>query len=341
MTTTTETPARAPVTRPVRAPALPSRMGLANIEKRTLDVPLRILIYGVEGVGKSTFAAGAPNPVFLVADNGAVWIKQPKFPPVKVWSETLEAVRFLITEPHDYRTLVIDPANWFESLAWAQVCRTSGLRNIADAEYGKGFNAAVDLWRELLALLEQLWATRGMNIIFTAHAQVKSFKNPESDDFDRYQLAMHDRAAGLLKQWCDAVLFAKHETHTYREKGSKRTRAESNGVRALYTQWTAAYDAKNRYNLPERLPLSWDDFFACVKANADGPSDERKARAEALLGDIDALIAALADAEYERKARPVIAGAADDLGKLAEIKNRIAARVAAKQQSEATETEAA
>jgi hypothetical protein len=317
--------------------ATPARMLLSNVKKGRLAAPLRVLLYGVEGVGKSTFAMRAPAPIFLNQEKGTEELSVARFPEPRSWDDVLDAVRVLETAPSEYQTLVIDPVNWLEPLCWAKVCQKNGWESIEAPGYGKGYDAALDEWRVLVAALDRLRHVRGMHVILLAHAQVKAFNDPEADaSFDRYQIAMNQKAAGLLKQWSSAVLFAKHELVTHKDKATKRVRGVSSGARQLFTQWSAAYDAKNRYHLPETLPLSWDDFYAAVEAGRSADPTELKARADAARERVTAMLAEFGDAAYAARANKAVAETGDDTARLAEIENRIAARLA---QRAATTTE--
>jgi hypothetical protein len=317
--------------KPALPTSTPSRMTLGNITKGRIDAPLRVLLYGVEGVGKSTFAMRAPSPIFLNQEKGTEELSVARFPEPQRWDDVLDGVRALEAEPSEYKTLVIDPVNWLEPLCWAKVCAKNGWQTIDEPGYGKGFDAALDEWRVFLSALDRLRHARGMHIILIAHAQVKSFTPPEAEaSFDRYQIAMNQKAAGLLKQWSSAVLFAKHEVYAHKDKTSKRIRGVSSGARQLFTQWTAAYDAKNRYHLPETLPLSWEEFFAAVEAGRSNDPAEQKARADAARERIATLVAELGDSAYAARATKAVADAGDDGVRLAEIENRVATRVASR-----------
>jgi hypothetical protein len=309
----------------------PTAMSLSHVRKGKLDVPLRILLHGVEGVGKSSFAASAPSPIFLAADNGTAQLDIDRFPEPQTWDDVIAATRLLQQEAHEYRTLVIDPLNWIEPICWAHVCKAENWKNLEEPGFGKGFSAALDTWRLLLSGLERLWSTRRMNIVLIAHSMVKPFKNPEGEDFDRYQIAMNEKAAGLWKQWCDVVLFAKHGTAVVKDSKTKRIRGVSTGAREMHTCWNAAFDAKNRHNLPEKMPLSWADFADAVDANSGTDTPQQKARLVEFRAQIEALLGEYGDEAYAVKARGFVAAAKDDINRLAEIQNRVEARVNAKE----------
>ncbi len=313
------------------------RMTLTNVRAGRLHAPLRVLLYGVEGVGKSTWASRAPSPIFINQEMGTEELDVARFPEPHSWDDVLDAIRALEAAPSEYRTLVIDVINWLEPLCWKHVCAKNKWDSIEEPGYGKGYDAALDEWRAFVAALDRLRDARGMNIILLAHAQVKAFNDPEAESsFDRYQIAMNQKAAGLLKQWSSAVLFAKHELCTHKDKATKRVRGVSSGARQLFTQWSAAYDAKNRYHLPETLPLSWEEFYAAVEAGRSGDPGEQKSRADAARERIATLLIDFADAGYAARANKAVADAGDDAARLAEIENRIAARLA--QRTSSTES---
>jgi hypothetical protein len=249
-----------------------TRMSLASVTKGRLRKPKRVLLFGVEGIGKSTFGADAPDPIFLGAEDGTSELDVNRFPEPSGWADVMEAIRQLTYESHSHKTLVVDTLDWAEPMCWEWVCHRGGKKNIEDFGYGKGYSAALDEWRVLLDKLSQLRAAKGMDIILLAHSWTKTFKNPEGEDFDRYELKLHAKAGGLIKEWCDAVLFTNYETFAVQKEG--RTRGVSSGARLIYTQRRAAWDAKNRYGLPETLPLSWVEFDAAVKAGS--PDDPAK-----------------------------------------------------------------
>jgi hypothetical protein len=247
-------------------------MKLSSISRGKIAAPMRILIFGQEGVGKSTFGANAPSPVFLGAEDGTGHLDVHRFPTPATWQDVLDSIRTLTTETHDFKTLVLDSADWIEPLVWQHLCTKNNKPSIEDigGGFGKGYVAAADEWRILLAALEGLRKARGMHVVTIAHSTIKPFKNPDGPDFERYELKLDKRASGILKEWHDAVLFASHETLTNKDERTKRVKGVSTGARVLHTVRTAAYDAKNRYSLPERLPLSWQDFARAIEAQRPG-----------------------------------------------------------------------
>jgi hypothetical protein len=294
-------------TQTARPPAVaPPKMKLAVSTGRR-ERPLWVHLYAIEGLGKTTFAADAPSPIFIDIEGGTFEkdVARFTFEPAtdnaaertapKDWNEVQAALRLLASERHPYKTVVIDTLDALESLIHASICARDGQANIESYGYGKGYVAAVDEWRIFVSLVERIRAT-GVNVVTLAHAIVKSFKNPTGDDFDRYQMKLHEKAGGLIKERSDVVLFGNYETIAVKDPKTKRAKGVSTGARLIYTTRTAAHDAKNRHDLPEVLPLSWDDFATAVKAHR--PADpaalaaECERKAKELGGDVEAKAAA-------------------------------------------------
>lgn len=298
-------------------------MALAKVVKGKLAKPARVLVYGIEGVGKSSFAAAAPVPIFLGAEDGTSELDVARFPEPRNWQDALDAIAELTTSEHPYKTLVIDTLDWLEPMCWAHVCfgkkdkAGKKIESIEDFGYGKGYTVALDAWRHLLIALERLRAERGMSIILIAHSWIKSFKNPAGEDYDRHEMKLHAKAGGLLREWCDAVLFATHEVLTYESNG--RVKGISNGARVLHTERCAAWDAKNRYDLPDKLALDWDAFAEAIVAHRPADPAALKLRIAELLEHIDASKKARVEADLKQ--------AGDDAAALARIANKLSATV--------------
>lgn len=245
--------------------------------------PLAILAHGDAGVGKSTFGANAPKALVVGPEDGTAEIPVEGRLTPTTWEDTLAVVDQLLTEEHPYRSLVLDSADWLEPLCWAKVCAAAGKSSIESFGYGKGYQEALGEWRILLSRLQALRQMKRMNIIIIAHSVLKTFKNPDANqgDYDRYQLKLNEKAAGLLKEWAKAVLFLNYARATVEVKEG-RFKGLDTGKRMIYTRMTAAYDAKNRLWLPAELPLSWHAFAQAVK---DG-EELRGAFADAL-GRVD------------------------------------------------------
>lgn len=289
-------PAMKPPKPPPKPPPQPMRnwkppvptWTLADVSSGVQDVAKRLMLSGIEGIGKSTFGANAPSPIFLGVEDGSLHLPVKRTPKISRWVDALHAVDLLVKETHPFKTCVVDTVDHLEPLLWDHICERDDEKSIESYGFGKGYTAALDEWRRFLRKLEALRA-KDINVLLIAHTHLKAFKNPQGPDFDRYELKLNIKAGGLLKEWCDAVLFAAYETWSVKEdKKDKKGKGVSNGQRSIYTERTAAYDAKNRFGLPPQLPLSWDEFELAVQAGK--PQDptlliEQINRQAALLDD--------------------------------------------------------
>jgi hypothetical protein len=239
-------------------------------------------VYGQEGVGKSLFSASAPSPIFVQTEDGLGEIDTAKFPLAKNLADVTSAMTALRDEPHDFQTVVLDSADWLERLIWDKVCQDFGVRSIekADGGYGKGYVHALTYWRQIVSLLNDLRNTRGMIVIVIAHSKVERFEDPENAAYDRYTPRLHKAATSLLCEWVDAVLFATKRFRVSKEEGSgfQGDRAiataigANGGERILRTVGSPACIAKNRFNLPGEIPLSWPAFMEAYAAGSAAPA---------------------------------------------------------------------
>lgn len=299
----------------------PSRMQLKDVRRGKIETPDRVLLYGPEGIGKSTFGSGSPAPIFLGAEEGTAHLDIARFPRPENFEDVRDAIRTLVNEKHDFKTLVVDTLDWLEPLIWEFICKRDGEKNIESYGYAKGYIAALDQWRVFLADLERVWTQKKMNIVLLAHSWIKSFKNPTGEDYDRYELKLHAKAAGLLKEWSDHVFFAQYETYAKKDERTKRVRGVDTGARLIFTERRAAYDAKHRGFLPEELPLSWADFAAARgagQATMAAMQEEIRRKAGELGGDLEKLIL------------ETLSKAGHDAPSLEVINNRVNARLAEK-----------
>lgn len=266
-----------------------SRMSLSNVSRGRLAAqPLRLLIQGQEGVGKSTFGAAMPKPIFLAAEDGTARLDVERFPAPATWLDAFEAVAELTRSPHDYRTLVVDTVDWLEALCHAHVAQAGRKPDIEAFGFGKGYTLALDQWRQFVLALDRLRAERSIAVLLLAHTHRKVFVNPSGDDFDRYEMKLHRGSGAFLREWSDEVYFAAYDVAT--AKDGVKAKAFSSGKRLLRTAWSAAYDAKSRASVADPLPLEWPAVAAAL-ASKDGPTDEQ------IAAECDALLK-LAPAEW-------------------------------------------
>jgi len=254
---------------------------LDSIRKGRAQAPRRTLLYGVHGVGKSTFGAMAERPIFIPTEDGLSDIDCERFPLAEQYDDVLNALGALYTEEHQYRTVVIDSLDWLEQLIWAEVCRKRGVENIEDIPFGKGYVFALNYWRDVLAGLDALRNERGMSALFIAHAAIQKFNDPTADAYDRYMPRLQKLASALVQEWCDEVLFATYRVHTRQtDEGfnRKRTVGVGEGERVVRTTERPSHLAKNRLNLPDEIPL--DHHIYAAFCRGENPLNATESPAE-------------------------------------------------------------
>jgi hypothetical protein len=262
---------------------------IPGISRGKIVKPALVIVYGPDGVGKSTFGAEAPNPIFLGPEDGSSNLDVARFDDNTTFQKVKANVRRLIAEDLGFQTLVIDSLDWLEPLVWKETCARDPKHaaHIEDVGGGfqKGYIYALDIWKELMNELNELRAKKQMNIILIAHSLVKVFNDPSQPaPYDRYQLKLHDKAAALWREYVDCVLFANFEVVTKKEnQRDKKAKAYGDDKRIMYSQRRPSFDAKNRYGLPFELPLGWIHFHS---ARAAGSPDSL----ESVMADIESLI---------------------------------------------------
>ena len=225
------------------------------IRRGRIARPQKVVIYGPEGVGKSTLAGQSPEPVFLDTEGGTHHLDVARIDAVATWEQITAAVGQLGKSDHPFRTLVIDTADWLEKRLAEHLCRKANKESIEDFGYGKGWVMLTEEFARFLNSLDALTA-HGMHIVFLAHATVKKFEAPDqAGSYDRFELKLSKQVAPLLKEWADVVLFANYVTKVA-EKDNGKMRGVGGKERVLFATHTAAYDAKNRHGLPDKLAFS-------------------------------------------------------------------------------------
>jgi hypothetical protein len=241
-------------------------------------MPPRVMVYGTEGVGKSTFAAAAPKPIFIQTEDGLGEIECDKFPLAQSVDDVQVALNELRTAKHPYGTVVIDSLDWLERLIWERVCddffgkdRTDNKNAYqciekVDGGYQRGYVHALVHWRRLVDSLTALRNERGLATILIAHARAEKFEAPDLLRFDRFGPKLHKHALSLLSEWVDAILFAHWKCGVEQDSGGTpqklQKQVKRGEERVLITSGGTGWVAKNRFNLPSVLPLSWPALFA-------------------------------------------------------------------------------
>jgi hypothetical protein len=233
----------------VSKPAAP-----VTITRGLIPSATRLALYGPEGVGKTSLTAGFPAPVFLDTEGGSAHLDVARFPRPRAWAELLAAINHLHAADHVFQTLVIDSIDWAEKLLIEEVCRKANKESLEDFGYGKGNVYLAEEFARFLALLEKL-RDRGIHVVLVGHSMIRKFEAPDAvGAYDRFELKLSKQVAALVKEWVDALLFVNFVTKVTEKDGKQR--AVGGRERVIHTTHTAAWDAKNRYGLDDKVPCA-------------------------------------------------------------------------------------
>lgn len=308
--------------------------------------PNRILIYGPEKIGKTTFAVDS-GAVFIAPEDGfGERTEVPHFPMPEggwrgAWPQLIAYVESLLpggTEHGAFDTFAIDSLDWVQDEVLVPfLLKKNGWNTPEDSPYQSIWKHALEEWRKLLGLLERL-RDAGVRSVLIAHTLTKKFENPEGADFQRYSLSMNEKAATHIKRWVDVLLFANTKTIVDVDDKTKRAKAIGGTTRVLHTERKAAFDAGNRLGLPAEMPLSWAEFEAAERGEGAG------ARAEKMADQIKAAVAELGDADTTSKTMSWLptavayAKSSGDLKGLVETLNKLNTRLQERAQTETSNT---
>jgi hypothetical protein len=241
----------------------------------------RVVLYGVESVGKSTFAAQFPKPLFLDIEQGTSHLDVDRCD-INSWKQLTEALAE--AKATDYQTIVIDSADWAERLCVEDLLATSKKTSIEDFGFGKGWVMVAERMSRMLSSIDQL-IDCGKNVVMIAHSKIVRFEAPDAlAAYDRYELKMSKQSSPLVKEWADELWFFRFKTKVVESENGK-AKGTGGKQRIILTTHSAAYDAKTRSGLAEELPMEWDSvthLFAAAKPKAK--TEPEKAVIEALVG---------------------------------------------------------
>lgn len=217
------------------------------------DRPLRALIHGVPGIGKSFLAAGAPSPLFLDAEEGTRGLDVAKAP-IRHWSALVGGINDLTTKPHDFKTVVLDTLDAFERLLCVHICggNADSIENVGGG-FGKGWQRAAEEWAKVGLQLARLQEERGMGVIAIAHSEVGTVSDPSGEDYSHWQMRMNKKSLSFWRGWVNDILFYSREIHTKHK--SRKVDERRSGGRYLVTSWRPGVEAKNRSGLPDLIPV--------------------------------------------------------------------------------------
>ncbi|MFR1846126.1 ATP-binding protein [[Clostridium] scindens] len=229
----------------------------------------KTVIYGPEGIGKSTFASKFPDPVFIDTEGSTKDMDVARLPRPSSWNMLLEEIQYIKSNPRECRTLVIDTIDWAEQLCVEHICATHHKSGIEDFGYGNGYVYTKEEFGRFLNRLEDV-VEAGVNVVLTAHAQIRKFEQPdEMGSYDRWELKLgkktQSQTSPLVKEWADMLLFCNYKTYSIAvDKEGKKHKAQG-GKRVMYTAHHPCWDAKNRYGLPEECEFDYSVIAGIIE----------------------------------------------------------------------------
>ncbi|MDQ0202505.1 ATP-binding protein [Pectinatus haikarae] len=256
----------------------------------------KIVIYGPEGIGKSTFASQFPDPLFIDTEGSTNLMDVKRVQKPSSWTMMLQQINEIKNTPGICKTLVIDTIDWAEQLCVNHVCDTKHVTGIEDFGYGKGYIFVKEEFGRLLNMLIDV-TDAGINVVLTAHSTIRKFELPnECGSFDRYELKLGNKTgsqvSALVKEWADMVLFANYKQLVVEVNKKKKAQG---GTRVIYTQHHPCWDAKNRHSLKEELPFEYLSIAHCIPNDDSMTKNEPKNMPESMPIKNNSLVIPIAD----------------------------------------------
>lgn len=232
-----------------------------EIIKGKLPGAKKVVVYGPEGIGKSTFASRFPSPLFIDTEGSTKDMDVARTPSPSSWAMLLEQVAYVAAHPDICRTLVVDTADWAEQMCVEDICARHQKKGIEDFGYGNGYVYTKEEFGRFLNRLGDI-VEKGINVVLTAHAQLRKFEQPdEMGAYDRYEMKLGKKTSSqttpLVKEWADMVLFVNYKTYSVAVDDKGKKHKAQGGRRVMYTSHHPCWDAKNRYGLPEEMEFDY------------------------------------------------------------------------------------
>jgi hypothetical protein len=274
-------------------------MGALKIERGRQRPPLRLLIHGLPGAGKTSLAAQMPGALFLTPEGeqglGDIDVPQSVF---TTWRGLLDSVRELVAAPlGPFRTVVVDTITTAEALAAQAICeahRCDSLEAVGGG-YGKGAAILGEWMAQLLQQLERLRSHHQVNVCLLAHTKAVKISDPLGAEYDRYDLSASKHAGAVLAAWADEILFIHRapEVGTTGKGARARSTRKVTGSRRVVLTDTPAALTKSRCGLPAELPADWAAIAPLLRWDAHRAPPaavEPGISAEELVGGLLALL---------------------------------------------------
>lgn len=240
--------------------------------------PPIIVIYGVDGIGKTTLATEAEGAVYLHTrgENLPSGLKTPKVR-LNDYRDIKDYLEDLLYDDHDFKWVILDALDGIEPLVWEEVCYEHNKKSMEEFGFGKGYLFADEFWGEILDLLVKL-KEEGIGVIVLAHPSIELFQSPITEPYNRYTIKIHKRANALIREAADIVAFMNHRVSVKEvevTRGKKVSHAEGK-ARMIYLTGEAAWDAKNRYSMPDKLEYKKGKGFSELQTYFPAPTGKKR-----------------------------------------------------------------
>ena len=247
-----------------------------KISKGKKKTAIRTVIYGTEGIGKSTLASHWPHPLWLDTEAGSNQLDVDRVEGIETWSDLIATMREFLAEPGDYKTLVLDTVDKTETMLIEDICKQAGKDSIEEFGFGKGYTVVQErIIKELLMMMDKVIA-KGIHVVIIAHTAIRTITPPDSDPYDHYELKTTKKVSPVIKEWADMVLFCNYKISVVKSGDSPtaKSRATGSGKRMMYTTHKPSYDAKNRYGLPDELPMAYSAIASVIDGAIERKPDK-------------------------------------------------------------------
>lgn len=229
------------------------------IEGKEIVAP-RIVYYAVPGFGKTTFASKFPNPILVRTEDGGRNIAVKKTEALETYLDFKDAIEWLMQEPHEFKTVVIDTLDQLELLITKDVCAQEGKTDLGEIGFGRGEKKSAAFLSQVLGQLDVLNKERGMIVLLLAHSTVSEVKDPINDPYSRFRININEKyCLPEVERWADCILFGNYKIRTKEHKAGAKKLIRPVGdfdTRVIYTEGRPSFLAKNRYGLPKEIELA-------------------------------------------------------------------------------------
>ena len=218
-------------------------------------VDLSVLLYGQSKIGKSTWASGADNAIFLACEAGLNSLEVYQMP-ISNWSQLSVACGELVKHEHNFKTIVIDTIDIAYKYCVEHVCKKVGIKHPSDLEWGKGWGLVNDEFDRVLTKISHLQ----LGLILISHSIEREVTH-KGIKRNKIMPTLSGKAAAFVMGLVDLILFAEVEEDfsdpdVVKERRIVRTKPGYN------------YEAGDRTGrLPDALPLDFDCFVNALKGN--------------------------------------------------------------------------